>query len=285
MASLIEKCVNIDRRIIFITVFLGAALPLVFPFIQDVPIKPETIRFYDAIESLGADDVIILSMDYSPETKPEVDPMSEAVLRHCFHKGVRVIGLVNTIPNIPIGEGTMLRIARATEAVYGRDYIYLGFKPEPRAIQITFSEEIRNAFPTDFYGNPLDDSPLMSSIHSFDDVAMAVVTTSDDVSLEWLLTANSRFDVKVIMGISSNFYPSFTPYIESRQVIGALGGMKGGAEYEKLLMEAGIVDEPGDSIKGMATQSAVHLLIIFYILMGNIGFILLRKRKGRGAAR
>jgi len=279
--GIFERIEKIDRKLIFLTVFLAAALPMIFPFSMDVSIKHETERFFEAIDALQKGDAVILSMDYSPETRPEIDPMSEGVLMQCFRKGVIVIGLVNTVPNIPIGEAVMKRVAGDCGAIYGRDYVFLGFRPEARAVIINFSDEIRKAFPGDYYGTLLDDLPAMKSIHNFDDIALAVVTTSDDVSLEWLLTANSRFNVKVIMGIASNFYPSFTPYIESKQILGALGGMKGGAEYEKLLKRAGVASSLGDATAGMATQSSVHLLIITYIVLGNIGYLALRRRKGR----
>jgi hypothetical protein len=277
--SLFEKLLHIDRRIIFLTVLLAASVPLIFPFTQALRINPESERFYHTLDKLEKGDVIILSMDYSPETRPEIDPMSEGVLRHCFHKGIRVIGMVTVIPNIPIGEDLMRRVAAQVGAVYGRDYIYLGFKPETRAVIINISEEIRKAFPVDFYRTPLDDLPMMNQVHNFDDIALVVANTADDVSKEWLLTANTRFGVRVIMGIISNYYPSFTPYIESKQILGALAGMKGAAEYEQMLMDKGVLDHFGDASKGMATQSAVHILIIFYIIVGNIGYLVQRSKR------
>ena len=119
-------------------------------------------------------------------------------------------------------------------------------------------DDFRKAFPEDYYHNSLNDLPMMESIHSLDDITLAVATTADDVSFEWLLTGQARFNVKVIMGIGSNYYPSFTPYIESGQIQGALAGMKGAAEYEKLLKEAKIIPELGEATQGMATQSSVQ---------------------------
>jgi hypothetical protein len=269
--------VDIDRRIIFLTVFLAAAVPMVIDIPLTVTIEQDTRNFFQTISDLERGDVIVLSMDYSPETRPEIDPMAEAVLRHCFHEGVKVIGMVNTIPNIPVGEDVM-RKAAGEVAVYGEDYVYLGFKPELRALIISFSEDFRKSFPEDYYHTPLDEIPMMKGVHSLEDLALAVAVTSDDVSFEWLLTANSRFDVRVIMGVGSNYYPSFMPYIESGQILGALGGMKGAAEYETLLAEAGILPETGEAMRGMATQSSVHLLILFYILLGNVGYFAARRK-------
>jgi hypothetical protein len=278
-----EKLMRIDRRIIFAMVFLAAAIPMIVDLPFEVEVQQDAVNFYEKIERLEAGRTILLAMDYSPETRPEMDPMAESVLAHCFHKGVRVIGMVNTVPNIPIGEDAMRRLGDRTGAVYGEDYVYLGFKPELRALIISFSEGIARAFPEDFYGTPLDQIPLMGSVVRLRDLALAVSITADDVSLEWLLTANTRFDMPVIMGIASHFYPSMTPYIDSGQILGALAGMKGASEYEFILMDKGIAEQTGAATRGMTTQTWVHLLIMLFVILGNAGYLASRLRRRREA--
>ena len=56
-------------------------------------------------------------------------------------------------------------------------------------------------------------------------------------------------------------------------MVGLLGGMKGGAEYEKLL------DRPDWATRGMGAQSLVHLVIIGFIVLGNIGYFLTPRKK------
>jgi hypothetical protein len=191
--------------------------------------------------------------------------------------------MVNTVPNIPIGEDVMQRVAGRTGAAYGEDYVYLGFKPELRALIISFSEAIGKAFPEDFYGTTLNKIALMGSITSLNDLTLIVSITADDVSLEWLLTANTRFDMPVIMGIAAHFYPSMTPYIDSEQILGALGGMKGASEYEKILMDKGVTRSTGAATLGMTTQTFVHLLIILFMILGNAGYLASRLRNRRKA--
>ncbi len=49
--------------------------------------------------------------------------------------------------------------------------------------------------------------------------------------------------------------------------------MKGAAEYEML------VNKPAMALIGMDSQSLVHLLIIFFVIVGNVAFFATRKKK------
>jgi len=68
--------------------------------------------------------------------------------------------------------------------------------------------------------------------------------------------------------------PTMLPYVnEQQQLVGLLGGLKGAAEYELL------INKPGFATKGMDAQSVAHLIIILFILIGNIGYFATRKQK------
>ncbi|MCJ7507431.1 MAG: hypothetical protein MUO85_01715, partial [candidate division Zixibacteria bacterium] len=62
-------------------------------------------------------------------------------------------------------------------------------------------------------------------------------------------------------------------YLQTKQLVGLLGGMKGAAEYEKLSKNY------GRAMVGMDPQSIIHLLIIFFIVIGNIGYFVTKKSK------
>jgi hypothetical protein len=62
------------------------------------------------------------------------------------------------------------------------------------------------------------------------------------------------------------------PYVQSGQIVGILGGMPGAAEYESLIGQAGI------GTSGMDAQSVAHLVIVGFIIFGNISFFVERRR-------
>jgi len=70
--------------------------------------------------------------------------------------------------------------------------------------------------------------------------------------------------------------PKVLSYVQAEQLEGLLGGMKGAAEYEQL------IGHVAKASAGMDAQSLIHLLIIFFIIMGNLGYFMMRVQKGRG---
>ena len=51
-----------------------------------------------------------------------------------------------------------------------------------------------------------------------------------------------------------------------------MAGMPGAAEYEKL------INVPGIAIQGMAAQSFAHIVIVLFIVFGNLAFFLKQRR-------
>ena len=74
------------------------------------------------------------------------------------------------------------------------------------------------------------------------------------------------------------------PYVESGQLKGILAGMPGAAEYEKMVYDFMVkeqnnnnkyINSEKDIIKGkayarMSAQSIAHLLMVLFIIIGNI---------------
>ena len=55
---------------------------------------------------------------------------------------------------------------------------------------------------------------------------------------------------------------------------GMMGGLAGAAEYETLVQASGTATE------GMRPQSVVHLIIIAFIILGNVMYFLYGRQKG-----
>ncbi len=77
-------------------------------------------------------------------------------------------------------------------------------------------------------------------------------------------------------GVTAVMAPKFYSYLQAKQMIGLLGGMKGAAEYEML------VSKPSMAVSGMNSQSLVHLLIIGFVVLGNVAFFAARRKGTSG---
>jgi len=86
--------------------------------------------------------------------------------------------------------------------------------------------------------------------------------------------------------------PKYYAYLNAGQLVGMLSGMKGAAEYEKLLSarypELGRFYESTRAFtatKGMDAQTVIHVIIIVFILIGNIAYMSRRAAQRKAAAR
>lgn len=269
---------NVDRRIIFLVIALAVALPLIFPLNLPVHDSREARSYYQAMEALQPGDVIIFSFDYEPDTMAELDPMSLATLRHAFRKDLRVVALTN----YPGGPGIAIRILEQTASEYGKqygsDYVFLGYNPDYSATILRMGESIQGTFPTDHSQTPTSEIPLLQEVDSYNDIPLLVTVTASALAEYWIIWAGGKYDQEIITGNTAIQAVLIYPYYQTGQLAGFLGGLKGAAEYEKLL------DLPGAGTLGMDAQSMAHLMIVVFILLGNIGFFL-QKRAARRAAR
>nr|HPR18554.1 hypothetical protein [Candidatus Cloacimonadota bacterium] len=78
-------------------------------------------------------------------------------------------------------------------------------------------------------------------------------------------------------GVTGVSAPGILPYVnQQKQLTGLLAGLKGAAEYEFLLKS------PGTATAGMDAQSLAHLLIIIFIVIGNINYWRAKKEAAKG---
>jgi hypothetical protein len=216
----------------------------------------------------------MLTFDYYPSALAETEPMSIAALRHMFEKDMKVV----TISNIPLGgpsiaERVTREIAAEYNKVYGADYVNLGYKYGYVAVMHGLADSIARIFPSDYSGNPLMELPLMQEVINYDDIKF-IYCVADNATVEyWISIVNAQYGVPVGSGMTAVMAPKMYSFVESGQLTGLLGGMKGAAEYEKLLGKLGTAS------RGMDSQSLVHLLVIFLVLVGNIGFFASRQNR------
>jgi hypothetical protein len=281
---------QLDRRWIFLLVAVGTILPILFPIGFPVTVTPPARDLFDRIESLTPDDVVMVSFDYGPTTKPENAPMAAAVIRHCLARRVKVVVLAL----FPIGGGAMAteelnRVAAEFPALrYGTDFVNLGYKDGAQALMKQMGEDIHRVFPTDSRGTPLADLPIMANVHNYRDVKLVCSLATGIIGDWWVNLINAQFGVPVAVGCTAVSAPKFYAYYDSHQMIGLLGGLKGASEYERLLIDAYPQVKPAyenrlvfNAIRGMDVQTIIHAIVIIFIVIGNVAYFLGRSRAAR----
>lgn len=285
--SLVDRLAAIDRRIIYVIMGLAVFLPIVFPIGLAVTITPPTQAAFDAIDALPEGARVLVSFDYGPSTAAENDPMAAAVLRHCMLRKVKVVA----IALYPVGGGSVAleqieQLAHEfPERKDGVDFVNLGYKDGGQAPMKRMAVDFASVFPVDAKGRKLDALPIMQGVTGYKDFTLAVTLPTGIIGEWWANLVNAQFDIPVVVGPTAVSAPKFYAYLSSKNIVGLIGGLKGASEYEKLLMARfpeiePLYKSPGayTALKGMDAQNIAHMAIIGFILVGNIFYVIQRRR-------
>jgi len=283
-----ERLLTLDRRVIFLIMALVIALPIVFPFGLPTEVTERTERLFDTIDATTKDQAVLLSTDYTPQTEPELHPMYISILRHCFARKIRVLmvtlyieaaGLMDVGLHEVMDEFNARATSHEDSIIYGRDVVFLGWKPPPIIPILAMGQDIAGFYQQDFYEQETATMPVMQGIKNYRDISVVVAFSSGSSPLWFVQFAQTRFGVEVGAGVTAVSVADFYPYLESGQFCGLLGGMKGAAEYEELVeLRVGV---PGRrrATEGMSSQSAAHLAIMVFVIIGNIGYFASRRKR------
>jgi len=257
-----------SRQLIFILIALSVAIPLVIKIGLPNEVTSEVSAVYDEIDRLDSTSVVLVSFDHEASSLPEVKPMAQAILRHCFARKIKVIGLALLAEGTAIGDQILRETASEYQAIYGEDYVFLGFRPQYQAAILGMGEDIKRVFPEDYRNNALWQIPMMWGVKNYEDVSLIISVADGDMPVWWVDYAVSRYHKKLACASTAVMATSFYPFLSSGQMVGLLGGLKGAAEYEIL------IKKPGMGQRGMDSQSVCHLVIILLVIAGNVGYFM-----------
>ncbi len=183
--------------------------------------------------------------------------------------------------------GNVLPDNAANWVFEGRDYALLGYAPLFHLVILGMTSSIANQYPEDANGNALIEMPMLNEHKSLREVDLALTTAGSSACMSWITYAREKIGTPIAFGVTAVMATDYYPYIQSGQIIGQMGGLRGAAEYEVLMVENDVTESTGKAFRGMDVQSADHLLIILLIIMGNIAYFAggAHKRhqmKGRG---
>ena len=268
------KIGSIDRRWIFIIIALVVVIPLLVPIGMPIRATDTSKEVYDAIEDLPKGSKFLLSLEYSPSTKPENHPMAISILRHLFRNDHKVYITCLWPDGQFMAQDALKQVAEGEfNKVYGQDYVLLGYRPGAEAVVKGIVSNIRKLYSVDANQTKIDEIPMMNGITKFKDFAFLFsVSSGYPGTIEWVQYAADPTGVPMSSGVTSIQVNEVMPYVQSGQMVGLLAGMPGAAEYESL------IGEKGSATSGMDAQSIAHLVIVLFIVLGNTAYFIERKR-------
>jgi hypothetical protein len=273
--SFYEKLMKLDRRWIYLTVAIAVVIPVLVPFKVPVYVTPEAKAVYDFVENTKSGEIIFLAIDYDPNAMAELQPMARAIMRQAFSKNVKLLISALSQNGPGMAEQLISQISKEYNKKNGVDYVYLGYKPYFGIVILAMGQNFRIPFPADYYGTPLDSLPMMDGVRNYDDVKGIISIVGGNIAEAWINYANGRYKAKVFMGVTGVMTADYYPFLQSGQLSGLLGGLKGASEYERLAKQEGVATE------GMSIQTIAHIVVIGFIVLGNVGFFMSKRKKSK----
>jgi hypothetical protein len=272
--SFAERFLKLDRRIIYSLVILAVAIPLLYPLGLPIKVSSEVQSIYDKIESLPEGSNIMLAADFDPASQPELYPMLKAVMEHIVRKHHKLLIVVLWIngPNLVAQAIDELKV-QYPDWKSGEDYAFLGFQVGGSIVIMSLGNDISRTYPKDYYGNATASMPIIRNFKQLKDTDYLVMLEAGNSGDWWIVFGTEKFSIPVGAGVTAVMAPQYYPYLQADQINGIIGGLRGAAEYEKL------IGKPGLATSAMDSQSVVHAFIFLAILLANIFALILAAQK------
>ena len=269
----------IGRRTVFLFVGLAVVLPFFMTLTLKFRVSPEVQQLYDALSELQPGSKVLVSFDYDPPSAPELQPMAVAFLRYCLSHDLKVI-IIGLWPQGPQQANLALEDALKTKAVatknlkYGVDYVNLGYQVGNEFVIQRMGTDFKSMFPKDYTGTAYDDLPLVRNVKNFSNIDYSFnLSAGYPGTQEWVQVAVDRYGLKMGAGNTAVQAPMMYTYLNAGQLIGLLGGMNGAAEFEL------VTKEIGKGTKFMLSQSFAHMIVIAFIIIGNVAYFKSGRKK------
>ncbi|MAZ68102.1 MAG: hypothetical protein CMG49_01770 [Candidatus Marinimicrobia bacterium] len=298
MKNILIKLGEIDRRYIFILIALSVLIPLVKSDWIKMPIKTtqNTQIVFDELSKLKAGDKILVSFEYGASTKPEIHPMAIALLNQMFSKGIKVYIISLWPEGVIMAKDVVTNVINSEvfELVDGVDYVMFDYKVGGEIVIKNIASDFRGVYMQDINKKSISQIPMMKDIYSVEDFDFVFdLSAGVPGNAEWVQYACDPKNVPLSSGCTSIMVTDAIPYVESGQLKGILAGMPGAAEYENLVnnfMKNDLENEnivnfenilSGKATSRMSAQSLAHIVMVLFIIIGNVSYFLSRKKGNR----
>ncbi len=271
---MLEKLNNLDSRWMYLALVIALVIPILKPIGMPVSINKDlTQRAYDTINSLKPGDIVMFDIAYSPSTDTELTPMVMAVMEQMAKKGLKLMVTGQFDSGVFFTKDKIAAKATALGWKYGEDYVNIGYKAGGIATYRSMATDLwKGAMGIDINGTKFEQIPLMQRLKKLDEnsIACIVIYESGSPGMETWMTYFPK--ISLVKASVAAEIASSVRYIPTGQLKGIIPGMRGAAEYEKL------VGKPAVSTQLMDAQSLSSLVILALIILGNVAFFGSKKK-------
>lgn len=263
------------RRIIFVLVFIILAFGVMFSdkIIPKKLVTSPVKSIYDFIEESSPDDVVLLSLNYSPGSDAELTPMTKALTRHLFTKNVKFVYFTFDQRGLTLVSNTVNEVAKEMNKERNKDFVSLGFIPQPTNAIILMGTNFKRLVPKTEDGVPLDEVDFLKNIKTLSNFRLVIdITPAGTIDGWWIPLGVELYRIKLAGGCTGVMGTDYYPYTQTGQLVGIMAGVTGAFQYEAL------IKNPDLAYKRMVPQLFIHVFIIIIILLGNAQYLYKKRR-------
>lgn len=243
-ASLFERLGKVSSKWIYIVLVILVAIPILYPLKTPFSVKEETLAVYREVEALRPGGVVVIAGSNTYGFLIEIQQCLEAFLMHVYSKDVKVCFISFS------GDCQMFfKISREDIGiyadkpykgkVYGTDWVDLGYIPGGSAALAQFCKDPLFA-KIDAYGNPTESLPVMNRIGKAETWALYVEASAGTMVATSMGVVVIPYKPTSVILNTAGWYPTHLPYVTAGLAKGMTMGIRGGAEYEKLMGVVGL---------------------------------------------
>ncbi|MBC7328885.1 hypothetical protein H5T88_00845 [bacterium] len=269
---------QIKRQWIYLCLAVLVSIPLFLKIRLPFFVGPQAKGLYEAVKNLPEDKVVLLAMDWGAATKGESMWQAQAIIEHLFKEKKPFVILGYDIQGPQLSEELAEKLAKKYHKEYGEDWFNVGFITGGLPLLLRMAKNFQATFKQDSVERkPLSALPLARKIRDINDIGLIINVTGSGTYGDWI-TIQTTYKVPLAVACTAVITPDLYPFLDSKQLIGMLSGLKGAAEYEALIKGS----HRETTLKMMMSQSMAHLLIIILIVLANIGLYMERRRRRSG---
>lgn len=274
--TILDLLSDMDKRIVWLVLLVVGSIPFIIYLGLPIPVSKPTQELYNVIETIPEGSTILFHTFSIPSSYMDQGYGLQAMLIHIFRRPIKFAVVGYGVDYKVMFERALANIGGSPpDKVYGVDYVVLGMYARGEPGLAALAEDMW-VVRTDFYGTPLEEIPLMENFHHITDWDMIIDCSDGGTQFYRVMRIwAGAHNVQIYMVLSGATLPMVTAYYPD-MIPGYLGGARGSAEYENLVMA------PGRATVSMDSVSMIHIVILFFIILGNIGEYGKRIIKGGG---
>jgi hypothetical protein len=277
--SIWAKLAAIDRRVLYWIHFILLMVPFLSPLGLPVKIAPNTRDLWEGINAPNVEpgDYAIIDLAYGVSAWSECMPGVVVCTKALLRNGVKIIFIGPYVDH----ELTYNQIVYNKAAddfadkTYGEDWVFLGYLTGAESAIAQLARDFRSIYPVDFFGNDLDDLPMMVGVNDHSSIELVLSSDTGDWGSYFLRQWQAQYGTRLAQIGIAMLGSTGVPLWQAGNYFGLSVGSRGGAELEAL------IGEPDDATISMDSISVSHVFVVFAVLLANIGYFAMRSREER----